>query len=238
MLTKDLKQPMFSLIALALLTACGNNSSDSGGSTNENQPTIQTKTQKGKLVGADDEITYSCGNRVEQLEENGSFECNSMPITFSIEGVEIGTVVEIPNDNKIYMSDLLHIDRGDNSSKMQKIGHEDSVSDALNKLRPHLNAITDVISDDQAVKQAIEALVLDDQEPLTQSLELMSEGEYNTTIVWESSNENILSSDGQLTPPSSLDGEATVSLEAFVSRGEVSERVVYNFRVPVEGGVR
>ena len=51
-------------------------------------------------------------------------------------------------------------------------------------------------------------------------------------------NKDILSSDGQLTPPSALDGEATVSLEALVSRGEVSERVVYNFRVPIEGGVK
>ena len=235
-----LKQPIFSIAVLALLTAC-NNSSDSGGISNHTQPTV-TKSQKAKLIGADDEVTYICGNRVEQLDENSSFECDSMPVTFSIEGVEIGSVEKIPSSKQIYINDLLGLDRVESniSKKVSSSKSENSnnVLSALEKLRPINNEVEEPITDTQAVKQAIEALVLDDQEPLTQSLELMSEGEYNTTIVWESSNEDILSGDGQLTQPSALDGEATLSLEALVSRGEISERVVYNFRVPIEGGVR
>ena len=238
MLATKLKQPIFSIAVLALFTACGSNSSDSsGGSTAQVEPTIQS--QKGELIGGNSEVSYSCGDTVEQLDENGSFECNSLPVSFEIEGELIGSITQLPSDAKVYPTDLVGVDRSEiNNSKVQKIVALYKSAESGESLLANEPSESETITDTQAVKQAIEALVLDDQEPLTHSLELMSEGEYNTTIVWESSNEDILSSDGQLTPPSALDGEATLSLEALVSRGEVSERVVYNFRVPVEGGVR
>ena len=241
MLATKLKHPMLSIVALALLTACGNNSSDSGGTTThsvDTQPTVLT--QKANLVGADDRVTIECeGGKLEQLEENGDFECpSSTSVSFSIEGLEIGSIKQIPSDSKVYPTDLVGVSRTDtNNSEVKKIValYKSSNSEEIG-LENELEE--ESITDTQAVKLTIDAIVLEDSEPLTQSLDLLSEGEYNSTIVWESSNEDILTNEGELTQPTALKGEAKVSLVALVSRGEVSERVVFKFSVGVnEGGV-
>ena len=243
---KQKQRLMLSIATAVLLTACGNNSGGMVTSNEESkEPTLQL--QKGELIGANDEITYFCGDNISQIDENKSFECSSMPITFSIEGVEIATLKEIPSNRKVYMSDLLALPKSDVNSSSSSISQKMSTKEseklnqiliALEKLRPIRNNITDTLTDTQAVQMTIDSIVLDDSEPLTQSLELMSEGEYNSTIVWESSNQNILTNEGELTQPTALEGETKVSLVALVSRGEVRERVVFEFIVGVdEGGV-
>ena len=233
--TKQKQHLMLSVITSIVLTACGNNGS--GGTSTADaetkQPTVQT--QKATLVGADDRVTYECNNKVEQVGENGAFECpSSTSVSFSIEGLEIGSIKQIPSDLKVYPTDLVGVSRTDTSnSEVQKIVALYKSSE-IEDVESKQNTITDT----QAVQMTIDSIVLDDSEPLTQSLDLMTEGEYNSTIVWESSNEEILTNEGELMRPTALEGETKVSLVALVSRGDVSERVVFEFRVGVdEGGV-
>jgi len=226
---------VLSVITSMFLTACGNNSSDSGGTANHSVEQIQKAT----LVGADDKVTFECKDKVEQVGENGDFECPvSTSVRFSIEGLEIGSIKEIPSDLKVYPTDLVGVSRTDtNNSKVQKIMalYKSSNSEEIGLD----NGLEDEsITDAQAVKLTIDSIVLEESVPLTKSLDLINEGEYNSTIVWESSNQEILTNEGELTLPTALEGESKVSLVALVSRGNVSERVIFEFRVGVdEGGV-
>lgn len=235
--TKQKQILMLSVVTSILLTACGSGSKkETTTHTVETEPSIQT--QKATLVGADERVTFECKERVEQVEENGDFSCpSSTSVSFSIEGLAIGSIKQIPSDLKVYPTDLAGVSRSDtNNSEVQKIVALYKSSE-IEEIGLENELEEESITDTQAVKLTIDAIVLEDSEPLTQSLELMSEGEYNTTIVWESSNEDILTNEGELTRPTALEGDAKVSLVALVSRGEVSERVVFEFDVIVEGGV-
>ena len=236
--TKQKQILMLSVVTSILLTACGSGSKkETTTHTVETEPS--TQTQKATLVGADERVTFECKERVEQVEENGDFSCpSSTSVSFSIEGLAIGSIKQIPSDLKVYPTDLAGVSRSDtNNSEVQKIVALYKSSE-IEEIGLENELEEESITDTQAVKLTIDAIVLEDSEPLTQSLELMSEGEYNTTIVWESSNEEILTNEGELTRPTALEGDAKVSLVALVSRGEVSERVVFEFDVIVdEGGV-
>ena len=58
-----------------------------------------------------DSIEYSCGNKREELGENGKFSCASFPVTFHANSVVLGKVDTIHGDGYVFPQDIISIDR-------------------------------------------------------------------------------------------------------------------------------
>mgnify|MGYP000926758708 FL=1 len=91
------------------------------------------------------------------------------------------------------------------------------------------------ISDEKAVESAIAYLDIDedDFEDITDDLDLPYEGEFDTTIRWESSNLAIVSNDGKVKRPSK---DTDFTMTAYISRGSVTKEVSFDGSVKGEGG--
>ena len=97
-------------VTLVSLIGCGNSSSGDS-------------TTTGHLVdSAVSGASYSCGDINGITDKEGTFICKSLPVTFSIGNVKLGTISSLPSDGKIYPQDLVGVARGDiNNTKVKKI---------------------------------------------------------------------------------------------------------------------
>jgi hypothetical protein len=99
------------LSATLLLSGCGGSSSDSSTPTN----TATTSATSGQFV--DNyvmNVDYSCADGSHGVtDENGSFNCQSLPVTFSIGGLELGQISNLPTDKQVFPQDLLGLLRTD-----------------------------------------------------------------------------------------------------------------------------
>ena len=98
------------IVALTSLIGCGSSSS-------------KDSTITGHLVdSAVSGANYSCGDINGTTDKDGTFTCNSLPVTFSIGSVKLGTITSLPSDGKIYPQDLAGVARGDiNNTKVKKL---------------------------------------------------------------------------------------------------------------------
>jgi len=101
---------MIATIAIASLIGCGSSSS---------KDSITT----GHLVdSAVSGASYSCGDINGTTDKDGTFSCKSLPVTFSIGSVQLGTISSLPSNGKIYPQDLVGVARGDiNNTKVKKL---------------------------------------------------------------------------------------------------------------------
>ncbi len=56
-------------------------------------------------------IEYSCGDKKGRTERDGKFECAVLPVEFKVGGVTILSANSIPQDKKLYLQDILNLDR-------------------------------------------------------------------------------------------------------------------------------
>jgi hypothetical protein len=98
-----------SLISVTLLfSGCGS-SSDS------DTTTTSTNLISGQLVdNYIGNVDYKCADGTIGLtDKNGSFECPTFPITFSLAGLQLGKITTLQNDKQVFPQDLLQLSRSD-----------------------------------------------------------------------------------------------------------------------------
>lgn len=90
--------------ATLIITGCGGG----GGSST----TTSTTSYTGQVIDSYiSNVSFSCGNINGITDENGSFTCNELPVTFKIGNILLGTISSIPTDGHIFPHDLLSIER-------------------------------------------------------------------------------------------------------------------------------
>ena len=107
---KNIILSSITIVALASLIGCGSSSSGDSSTT-------------GHLVdSAVSGASYSCGDVNGTTDKDGTFTCKSLPVTFSIGSVKLGTISSLPSDGKIYPQDLAGVKRSDtNNTKVKKL---------------------------------------------------------------------------------------------------------------------
>ncbi|MFF8845208.1 immunoglobulin-like domain-containing protein [Streptomyces sp. NPDC015127] len=90
------------------------------------------------------------------------------------------------------------------------------------------------VSDADRVARDVAALGLGDTSKVTQDLRLPSTGPNGSTVIWSSSDENVVSPSGTVTRPAPGTGPATVVLTATVTSGEARAQKQFTVVVPAE----
>jgi len=95
------------LTAGLLLSGCGSSSSS--------DTTDTTTATSGQLVdNYVANVDYTCADGTTGVtDENGSFECETLPVSFQIGGVELGTIDQVPQDTQVFPQDLVGVARTD-----------------------------------------------------------------------------------------------------------------------------
>ena len=77
-------------------------------------PTVQSMPTTGHLVDASgvEGLSYRCDTKALVTLEQGSYFCESLPITFYLGHLELGKLSALPSDLTIYSTDLLNQPRG------------------------------------------------------------------------------------------------------------------------------
>ena len=100
-----------SVTAALLLSACG-------GSSSGTSSAINGKLVDAPVAGAD----YHCGAIQDKTKGDGSFECKTYPVIFSVGGVELGTIQQIPKDGNVTPQDLLGVARDTYNAEVENMG--------------------------------------------------------------------------------------------------------------------
>jgi hypothetical protein len=67
-------------------------------------------------------IEYRCGEIVDITDENGTFLCTELPVSFHIGAIELGKITVLPNDKKVFPQDIVDVNRSDfNNSQVIKL---------------------------------------------------------------------------------------------------------------------
>ncbi|WP_416150404.1 lipocalin-like domain-containing protein [Salipaludibacillus sp. HK11] len=90
---------------------------------------------------------------------------------------------------------------------------------------------TQSMSDEDAVQSTHDSIDLGDLESVVSSISLPVNGAGGATISWSSSNEEVISSSGQVTRPEAGELDEEVTLTATVTKGDVSEEQEFNLIV-------
>lgn len=92
-----------SALASLILVGCGGGDSST------------TTDSSGQLVdNYIKNVSYTCGDDTNGTTDvDGKFICNSLPVTFSIGGVKLGTITNMTADNQVFPYDLIGVDRSD-----------------------------------------------------------------------------------------------------------------------------
>jgi hypothetical protein len=107
-MNKNLNKISLSVVVAATIIGCGGSSSDT-----------TSTTVSGQLVdNYVENVNYICQDGSSGLtDENGTFECNALPITFRVGGIKLGEISKIANDLQVFPQDLLNIDRNDTTNE-------------------------------------------------------------------------------------------------------------------------
>lgn len=92
-----------SLMAL-FISACGGTASSSN----------ETEFIEGYLIdSAVQGVEYRCGDKIGITGEDGQFICSSLPITFYVGSIEIGSIAALQADKKVFPQDIIGVDRNE-----------------------------------------------------------------------------------------------------------------------------
>ncbi|WP_418640981.1 DUF2202 domain-containing protein [Sulfurimonas sp. ST-27] len=109
MQTKYLKTllSISTVAATLLLSGCG--------SSSDSTATATSLTASGQLVDSFvADVNYTCSDGTTGVtDENGSFTCTALPVTFSVETLELGTIDTLPQDAMVFPQDLTDVNRTD-----------------------------------------------------------------------------------------------------------------------------
>ena len=124
------------LISLALITGCGSSSKESRDkiplstpkATATPSPSPKTSENITKTKGYFIEslpiegVNYLCANGTTGLtDERGMFECEEAPVVFKVGNLTLGTVKRFTVDSKVYLQDLLGVERDTYSDEDLKL---------------------------------------------------------------------------------------------------------------------
>jgi len=65
--------------------------------------------------------TYECGATVDTTDANGSFECDTLPVSFYVGGVKLGEIDTLPADGNVTPQDLAGVSRDSYTEEVEKI---------------------------------------------------------------------------------------------------------------------
>ena len=82
--------------------------------------TASQRDIRGQLIDSEvSGVEYHCGTVVDFTDENGTFSCKSLPISFYIGKISLGKVLTLPSDGKVFPQDIIDVNRSDvNNSKV------------------------------------------------------------------------------------------------------------------------
>jgi hypothetical protein len=77
----------------------------------------------GKLVdSAVEGVGYRCGDSIGTTDENGTFSCTALPVSFHIGAIELGSVSTLPLDKQVFPQDIVDVNRSDvNNTEVLKL---------------------------------------------------------------------------------------------------------------------
>jgi len=93
-----------------LLSGCGSSSSST-----ETTDTSTVAATSGQLVdNYVANVDYTCADGTTGItDENGSFECETLPVEFHLGGLKLGQINQIPQDTQVFPQDLVGVARVD-----------------------------------------------------------------------------------------------------------------------------
>ena len=90
--------------AMVLLGACGGGDSNGG--------SFASTAYIGYLVdSAVKGVNYSCGAKTDVTDSEGRFVCTSLPVSFHIGQLSLGSISRLPSDTKVFPQDLIGVGR-------------------------------------------------------------------------------------------------------------------------------
>ena len=103
----------FSLLALFLVGCGGSSTSQEGVTKKDNPQKKEVKTIIGHIIDSPIwGLAYSCkGQKSQMTDKFGTFECESLPVTFKVGNLIAGYVSTMPKDKKIYPQDIVGVSR-------------------------------------------------------------------------------------------------------------------------------
>jgi hypothetical protein len=135
------KQILFSILTLSFITTfagCGSSSSDTA-----------TATTDGQLIDSYlQNIDYSCADGKNGITDiNGSFNCTTLPVTFKLGNLTLGTLSTIPTDRQVFPQDIVGVARTDvNNSTVVAMARLLQSSDEDNNTDNGIQIKSEVIS--------------------------------------------------------------------------------------------
>lgn len=108
---------------MGLLASCGGGSASNGLPVEYESKSEPSQTYQGYLIdSAVAGVTYHCGIKQGVTDAQGAFICDALPVRFSINNIELGSLEQLPSDNRVFPQDLVGVDRADvNNSDVLKI---------------------------------------------------------------------------------------------------------------------
>ncbi|MGN0163724.1 MAG: immunoglobulin-like domain-containing protein, partial [Candidatus Ornithomonoglobus sp.] len=188
------------------------------------ESTIKVKPEMGRLIipaGDSLVITSATAPKAEEIYR--------VDITDAV-------VSEYYNDTGKKLSTIFETAYDGNQTWGTQIWSKEAELDDMFKPHLELEIIEDAADDVLNVRKDWAALALGESDELnetelTESIDLPAEGENGSVISWSSSNENVLTADGTLIPPSYTDGTQKVTLTAVISCGESELEKKFTFFV-------
>ncbi|NLY42535.1 MAG: hypothetical protein GX066_00870, partial [Clostridiaceae bacterium] len=93
------------------------------------------------------------------------------------------------------------------------------------------------MTDQQLAEAAVNAVILEDTERVVEDLKLPQTGIFNTTLIWESSDQSVIKNDGTVIRPAKGQGHKTVTLTVTARKGEASASRQISVTVMEEGTI-
>ena len=105
------------MVIALFFSACG------GDDKTSSQETITSQSFIGKLIdSAVKGVEYRCGKKIDTTDGNGTFLCHSLPISFHIGSIQLGTLSKLPFDNQVFPQDIIDVNRSEvNNPQVIKI---------------------------------------------------------------------------------------------------------------------
>ncbi len=160
-------------------TSSNSSNSDSTTQNNNQEQTTNSNITKGQLIdGYIAGVHYKCSSQMEgDTDVNGTFECDKLPVEFTLAQVKLGEIKKLPKDKHIFPQDLVGVDR--NSTDDVKVL---AMAQFLQSLDSDAN-LDNGIEISKDTKEALKEVVKDSKIDLSKEVEV--DADKNETTIEE-----------------------------------------------------